>query len=89
MIYFQLNNLGECITVGGPSAGSKCKFPFIFASQRYDKCTSDGGVGAFWCATEINSDSGEMIHGKWGICDDYCARYGKLSTILTMECNRL
>ena len=77
MMYFQFNNIGECKTVGGPTAGSKCKFPFIFASQRYDRCTNDGEVGAFWCATEINSDSGEMIHGKWGICADDCAKYGK------------
>lgn len=63
--------------MGGPSAGSKCKFPFVFASYRYYGCTNDGGVGAFWCATEINAESGEMVHGKWGICAGDCAKDGK------------
>ena len=53
----------------------KCKFPFIFAAQKYDTCTDDLGVqiaeGDFWCATDLNG-SGEMIDGKWGICSNEC-----------------
>ena len=70
--------------MGGPSAGSKCKFPFTFASQRYEKCTNEGGIGTFWCATEVD-DLGEMIPGKWGICADNCAKYGNYSKILMMN----
>merc|ERR1712179_420155 len=66
--------IDECKTVEGPSAGSKCKFPFIFESQRYDKCTKVGEIGTFGCATEID-DSGEMIPEKWGICAYYCDIY--------------
>ena len=70
--------------MGGPSAGSKCKFPFIFESQRYDKCTKVGEIGTFWCATEID-DSGEMIPEKWGICAYYCDIYGNYRKNLMME----
>ena len=47
----------------------------------YEKCTNDGGKGDFWCATEIDESSGEMLLGKWGYCNDTCARYGKIKVV--------
>jgi len=49
-----------------------CIFPFNYKGKTYAKCTTDGTTnGKAWCATEID-DSGTVIEGKWGDCDDSC-----------------
>ena len=84
MKIFYFDILEQCETIGGPSSGSKCKFPFIFASETYNECTNDGGIGDFWCATDLDG-SGEMINGKWGICSDDCDKHGKSSKKMTIS----
>ena len=71
-------NIDQCDTkVRGPRdpSGHKCEFPFTFGGMTYEKCTNIGGLDAFWCATEVDN-SGKMLHGRYGVCEDNCAKYG-------------
>ena len=33
----------------------------------------------FWCATGVDNSTREITLGKWGICQENCAKYGKFT----------
>ena len=77
-----ISKLDVCKTTGGPSPHQKCIFPFRFGGKKYEKCTNDGEVGDFWCATEVDNSTNEMLLGKFGICHhEKCEKHGKITTI--------
>jgi len=77
-------NEDECITVGGPSVGEVCRFPFknpktnelhwnCTTAMIYSTATSGSMVSAPWCATETTEDD-KMVSGKWGFCSKKCSQ---------------
>ena len=54
-----------------------CVFPFRLKSGNwYNSCTiEEDDDDMFWCATET-TDTGELVPGKWGHCEDSCFRTG-------------
>ena len=46
--------------------GNTCKFPFLYARQKYKTCTKVGNRGIPWCA--LNTTVEGIVH-MWGDCD--------------------
>jgi len=64
----------SCRTVGGPSPGKSCQFPFTFAGVTRSSCISDQDPdGKLWCSTKVDK-SGVHVGGggHWGYCPDNC-----------------
>jgi hypothetical protein len=62
--------LAACKTVG--SKPEPCVFPFRYEGQLFNRCTgTDAEDGSVWCATEVDN-TGEVIEGRWGDCDEGC-----------------
>jgi len=65
----------NCITNGGPDAGSACVFPFIYDGETYNECTIDGAEDGYtpWCSTKTD-ESGNHIggNGHYGTCGYEC-----------------
>ena len=78
--------LGECMTIGGDVKFKACQFPFTYKGKSHDKCISEDGpgqdmqAGKFWCPTQTNIVTNELIHGKHGFCEDSCPKEGKISS---------
>ena len=69
--------ISSCRTVGGPSQGKFCQFPFTFAGERRTGCISDTDPdGRLWCSTEVDDDG---LHigggGHWGYCPSNCQKH--------------
>ena len=56
-----------CETVGGPSSGVPCIFPFKFEGITYETC--EEYFGQIVCATEIDGDGNAI---NYGICGPNC-----------------
>ena len=86
-IYISLGNRHKhlhlsvpCKTVG--DAGRPCIFPFKYADNTYDKCTSkDSDNGQPWCATEVD-DEGYVVDNAWGDCLEGCPGSSKQIRVL-------
>ena len=66
--------ISSCRTVGGPSPGKSCQFPFTFAGERRTGCISDTDPdGRLWCSTQVDAD-GQHVGGggHWGYCPSDC-----------------
>ena len=58
-----------CITIGGPSNGVPCVFPFKFRGATYFTCANFmGGVA---CATAVDTDR-KPLANQWGYCGPTC-----------------
>ena len=58
-----------CITIGGPSTGELCEFPFVFKGTTYFTCANFmGGVA---CATAVDTDR-KPLANQWGYCGPTC-----------------
>ena len=53
-----------CQTVGGPSSGVPCQFPFKFGGISYETCVEYGGQPA--CATELDPYGNAIGYGFCG-----------------------
>ena len=62
---------GACITIGGPSTGVPCIFPFTFMGITFEKCAYYDGQPA--CATQVN-ELGIAI--DYGYCGPNCPTLG-------------
>ena len=60
-----------CITIGGPSTGVPCVFPFSFMGITFEKCAYYFGQPA--CATRVN-ELGIAI--DYGYCGPHCPTLG-------------
>ena len=59
----------RCETVNG----KVCQFPFRYKGTTYYQCTKDYSENENpWCATEIDQDTGDVILGQWGDCNNVC-----------------
>merc|ERR1712111_30942 len=47
------NSPTPCVTVGGPSSGKNCIFPFKHQGRTYNECTTYG-LGQKWCSVEVD-----------------------------------
>ena len=59
------------VTTGGTQIPERCKFPFRFQGQAFQKCTTFGDNDNLeWCSVDID-DQGNHIpgQGRWGHCD--------------------
>ena len=56
-----------CLTVDG----SECIFPFKFQNSTYNYCPPNGESQP-WCSTQVDTQTGIHIVGKFGICGDGC-----------------
>ena len=66
-----LNLLLEgCYTVGGPSDGEKCVFPFTNNGKTYHICTYDDADDKKpWCSTKVYENGTHIQRiGAWGHC---------------------
>ena len=66
----QSEGISSCRTVGGPSPGKPCQFPFIFGGTVRHSCISDTDPEArLWCSTRVDTAG---LHvgggGHWGYC---------------------
>jgi len=82
-----------CTTVGGPSSGMPCIFPFRHNGVTYTTCTTDT-LGQPWCSTATNSDGQhQQGQGKYGLCPSTCPGAEAVvtecipGTTWTKECN--
>merc|ERR1712029_365525 len=66
------NSPTPCVTVGGPSSGKNCIFPFKHQGRTYNECTTYG-LGQKWCSVEVDSKG---VHkrgqGLYGLCGSSC-----------------
>ena len=63
-----LSSMSEpCETVGGPSSGVPCIFPFKFEGITYETCQEY--FGQIVCATELDKDGNAI---NYGICGANC-----------------
>jgi hypothetical protein len=70
-IIFNLIVLSACVTVGGPSRGRPCIFPFKYNKVTYNACTEVHSPEGLWCSTKVGSD-GVTIKDNWGLCKPGC-----------------
>jgi len=72
----------SCRTVGGPSQGRPCQFPFIFGGVSRTGCISDSDPeGRFWCSTRVDSSGVHMGQGgHWAHCSPSCPRHNQRDT---------
>ena len=72
-IFFTGNS---CSTVGGPSPGENCMFPFKFSGNTYNKCTTAGndpGDDTLWCSTKVDPSGNHVDSGgHYGTCGSNC-----------------
>ena len=65
-----------------PYPNKKCIFPFTYNDREFINCIKNDSNGAFWCATEVDSDGNfENTSDKWGICSEECPKEGKLYNV--------
>jgi len=57
-----------CTTVSGPTAGTKCVFPFKHKGVVHTACTYAGGFSRPWCSTKVDY-WGRHDDQFWGNCD--------------------
>ena len=68
-VRYIFQNFSGCQTVNG----NICKFPFGYEGKTYSKCTKDYSENdKHWCATGIDEDTGDVIPGEWGDCNNAC-----------------
>jgi len=67
----------SCTTVGGPSRGKACQFPFIFGGVARSGCISDSDPeGRLWCSTRVDADGVHVGEGgHWAHCSPSCPRH--------------
>ena len=68
----QSEGISSCRTVGGPSQGKPCQFPFIFGGEERWGCIEDTDPDQrLWCSTKVDSTG---LHvgggGHWGYCPE-------------------
>ena len=51
-----------------------CQFPFKHNGRQYSKCAFEQSSSRFWCATEVNPETGEMVEGRRGYCEPNCPK---------------
>ena len=51
-----------------------CQFPFKHKGRQYSTCALEQSSGRYWCATEVNPMTGEMVQGRRGYCDPNCPK---------------
>ena len=62
----------SCRTVGGPSRGADCQFPFTFGGVERRGCITDQDPGgALWCSTQTDR-AGNHLTGSWAHCSPDC-----------------
>ena len=66
---FNTCNFSEnsCRTIGGPSPGVPCLFPFKYADITYWSCAMY--MGQLVCATEVDNDGNAI---NYGVCGTNC-----------------
>jgi len=67
----------QCKTIGGPSGGQSCVFPFKYNGRRKSSCITDNDPeGRAWCSTLVDPDGNHVIGGgNWAHCGSSCPGY--------------
>ena len=70
----QSEGISSCRTVGGPSQGKPCQFPFIFGGEERRGCISDTDPEQrLWCSTRVDTEGRHVAGGEhWAHCGPGC-----------------
>lgn len=68
------NTSKKCITNGGLSINTPCKFPFKYYGILYSKCIYTDNNKP-WCSTKVDINNNHIAgKGNWGYCPNYCIK---------------
>ena len=72
-----ISSSSTCYTVSGSDPNSECSFPFIFAGQTWNGCTTVDGDPTPWCVTQTDTFGNPITNADgyfstWGYCQASC-----------------
>ena len=74
------------MTNDGTHIYKHCQFPFTYKGIQYSTCKLDHPSGKYWCATEVDPETNEMLEGKDGYCEPGCPLENDAKSLHKIEC---